>query len=403
VSLTDDADTTPARARTVLRGLVGPVYLPTIAGTFGLAMLVPVLPLYLSEIGFSLRMTSSVLAGVGLGAAIGGLPAGEIVARFTERRVMVGSLIISAIATALVGITEVAFALIGLRLATGAANIALRLSRQTYVTRRVDTAIRGRAMSLIGGSFRFALLIGPLVGGALVDWLGFTTTFAIAGAITLVGIVPVLRNHESGALTASAGGAAPIGVLATVRRHHRALFRGGMVPLLVMTVREGRFVVLPLIGNELGLGATEIGALVAVSTTADLALFPVSGWIMDRFGRLRSMVPAFGLIASGLVVVGLASTTTGVVIGGGIIGIGNGLSAGSMLTLGSDLAPADAPGPFLAGLAVMQDGGRVLGPVIVGIVGSQLDLGAAAIVLAMIAVAAIGWLVAAVGETGVRS
>ena len=55
------------------------------------------------------------------------------------------------------------------------------------------------------------------------------------------------------------------------------------------------------------------------------------------------------------------------------MGIGNGLGAGTMLTLGSDLAPADAAGPFLAGMALMQGGGRILGALLVGIVGDLVE------------------------------
>jgi MFS family permease len=172
--------------------------------------------------------------------------------------------------------------------------------------------------------------------------------------------------------------------------------------MLVMTAREGRYVVLPLIGDDLGLGVTAVGAVVTVGTAADLLLFPVAGWVMDRFGRLAAMVPAFGLVAVGLVLLGLAGSTAAVVIAGAIIGIGNGLSAGTMLTLGSDLAPQDATGEFLAGMAVLQDLGRIAGPLLVGVVGTAVGLGAASIALAIVLGIAIVWLVAVIGETGNR-
>jgi ABC-type phosphate transport system permease subunit len=42
------------------------VYSPSVAGTFGLALLVPVLPLYLDEIGRSLGLASVVLTLAGM-------------------------------------------------------------------------------------------------------------------------------------------------------------------------------------------------------------------------------------------------------------------------------------------------------------------------------------------------
>ena len=386
------------RARDILRRLVLPVYLPVVANTLALGMLVPVLPLYLSEEGLSLGQTSVVLAGIGIGAAAGALPAGSLLARYDERTVVVWALLLTAASTAAVGLTTSAVALLALRITTGAANGAMRLSRQTYVTRRVEDGMRGRAMSLIGGSFRIGLLIGPLLGGVLVDAFGFATCFASAGVLSLIGLPPTLRAADpplrEAAIARTTGG-----LIEGVRRHWRLLLVAGVVPMLMMTVREGRFVVVPLIGDELGLSPTEIGAVVTVSTGADALLFPVAGWLMDRFGRLYAIVPSVALIATGLVLVGLAESAAMVVAGGAVIGIGNGMSAGTMLTLGSDLAPADAPGPFLAGIGAIQDGGRILGPLIVGAVAAVGDLGAAALALAGICGAIVAWLVIVIGET----
>ena len=386
------------RARDILRRLVLPVYLPVVANTLALGMLVPVLPLYLSEEGLSLGQTSVVLAGIGIGAAAGALPAGSLLARFDERTVVVWALLLTAASTAAVGLTTSVVALLALRITTGAANGAMRLSRQTYVTRRVEDGMRGRAMSLIGGSFRIGLLVGPLLGGVLVDAFGFATCFAAAGVLRLIGLPPTLRASDpplrDAAIARTTGG-----LIEGVRRHWRLLLVAGVVPMLMMTVREGRFVVVPLIGDELGLSPTEIGAVVTVSTGADALLFPVAGWLMDRFGRLYAIVPSVALIATGLVLVGLAESAGMVVAGGAVIGIGNGMSAGTMLTLGSDLAPSDAPGPFLAGIGAIQDGGRILGPLIVGAVAAVGDLGAAALALAGICGAIVAWLVLVIGET----
>ena len=169
--------------------------------------------------------------------------------------------------------------------------------------------------------------------------------------------------------------------------------------MLTMAVREGRYVVVPLIGDELGLSVAEVGALVAIGTLADLVLFPVAGFVMDRFGRLAAMMPSFSLIAIGLIVLGWAESTTAAIVAGVIMGVGNGLSSGSMLTLGSDLAPRDEPAPFLAAIAVIQDVGKIIGPLVVGFVGASAGLGASAAVLAVLMATVIIWLLTVVGET----
>ncbi len=400
-----DADSgTSDSARDVLRRLALPVYLPITASTLGVGVLVPVLPLYLTESGLSIAFTSLILAAVGAGAFVGGLPAGAVIARVGSQRILDWSLVVLALSTMLLGATTFAVALVALRMAAGAANVSIRISRQTYITRRVATRLRGRSMALIGGAFRLSMFLGPLLGGVLADTIGFAWTFLVAGLFSGAGLVPALlsRRDPLPALDGRERPSRPAPLLASLRRHLRLLMTAGVVPLLVMTAREGRYVVLPLIGNELGLSAAAVGAVVAIGTAADLLLFPVAGWIMDRWGRLAAMVPAFSLIAVGLVMLGFAGSTSAVIVAGVVMGIGNGMSAGTMLTLGSDLAPPDATSQFLAGIAVMQDVGRITGPLVVGLVGAWLDLGAASVALACVLGLALLWLLTVIGETSRR-
>jgi MFS family permease len=170
-------------------------------------------------------------------------------------------------------------------------------------------------------------------------------------------------------------------------------------PVLIMVGRRGRIVVLPLIAAELGLGPVAVGLMVSISTGADLMLFPLSGWLMDRYGRLRAIVPAFGLMAGGLLLLGAADDAAAVAVAGALVGLGNGLSAGTMLTLGSDLAPEEGTGPFLAGFATLQDWGQVLGPLLVGWVAGLAGLGAAAAVLGLVMLGGVALIVITIGET----
>ncbi len=82
------------------------------------------------------------------------------------------------------------------------------------------------------------------------------------------------------------------------------------------------------------------------------------------------------------------------------MGVGNGLSAGTMLTLGSDLAPADAPGQFLAAMAAMQDSGKIIGPLLVGWMADTVGLGASAAALGVAMIVGLAWIVVLIGETG---
>ena len=123
--------------------------------------------------------------------------------------------------------------------------------------------------------------------------------------------------------------------------------------MLIQAGREGRYVIIPLVADRLGLSVAEIGGLLAVGTVIDFVVFPISGVIMDRFGRLYSIVPAFTVMAIGLVMLGLADDATDVAIASVLIGAGNGVTSGAVLTLGADLAPEGEEGPYLAGFTLV--------------------------------------------------
>jgi MFS family permease len=363
-------------------------------------MLIPVLPLYLTDSGLSLRMTAVVLASAGLGASTGGLPAGALIAKLGERRAMLATLTLLAVSSAAVGITTAAIALMVFRVAAGASLVGMRLSQQTFVARRVGTDRRGRSMALIGGSARIAFFVGPLLGGVLADTVGFASTFLISGVLTAIGLVPVLLAGSNPIpIVGTASDTRQRGIATVVRVHWKLLLIAGIAPLLVTMVREGRFVVMPLISDGLGLSPTAIGVVVAVSTGADLVLFPFAGIAMDRFGRIATILPAFTCVGLGHIMLGVADTTATVVVAGVVIGVGSGLSSGSMLTIGGDIAPADSTGAFLAGMATVQEVGTFLGPLTVGLVGASAGLGASSIALAIVLGAAMLWLVFVVGET----
>lgn len=383
----------------VLRRLVLPVYLPMTAEALGIGMLIPVLPLYLREEGLSFSVVSVILAAAGLGSMIGGLPAGSFLARLDDRAVLIASLIAMAISTALLGLTEAVAALVVFRVIFGVGTIGLRLSRQTYVSNAVHSTERGMAMSFIGGSFRLALLVGPVFGGYLVDQIGFTATFVFCGAVNGIGLLGAAPSNRASGDGRDLSKPPQVGLWAALWFHRALLFRGGLVPALVVAVRNGRYVVIALIAVELGVSPSATGALVAVGTAADLMLFPLSGYLMDRYGRLYAILPSLSLIAAGLLVLSAASSALMVGVAGLVMGIGNGVGAGSMLTLATDLAPPEAKGQVLAGLAVFQDFGTFLGPLIVGITADAIGLEMSAVVLAVMTVVAIAWLLGMVGET----
>ena len=384
--------------RPALRRLLVPLYLPWGMATLGAGIVLPVLPLHLEEVGLSLGSVGTVLAASGIGSALGGVPASSVAERRGTDRLLLVSLVLLAGTTAVLGLTSMVVALVAMRIGYGFAFAGLSQSRQLVVARQVAVGLRGRVNSFVGGMHRLTYVVGPILGGRVYETWGADATFVLSGVLTGVGLLAlVLPGGRDDHPVAAVG--AQVRIASSLWRHRRRLVVASLGPLLVASAREGRHVVVPLIGDELELDAAAIGLLVAVGTAADFVLFPIAGWLMDRFGRLASMVPAFSLMAFGLALLGFADTVTQAVVAGVIMGFGNGLSAGTMLTLSTDLAPVDQPGPFIAGFHTLSGAGTFVGPFAVGWVADAHGLGTAALVLAVTLMSCRSKIALVIGET----
>ena len=378
---------------------VWPIYGPWMSASLGMSLLLVALPIILVGDGHGYAVASIVAGAGGAGAATGALPVGWATDRWGPARVGAGSLV-AMVCSAAVMTASGTVVVLGLgHFVFGAGALGVMLSRQADLTRRIPLLLRGRAMSLMGGTMRFSVLLGTIVGGALVDVAGARWTFAAAGLGAAIGIPAVLP----GALKPERE-VAPIGtggpdLLEVVRANRRRLLHAGLFGMAAMTTREGRMVLLPLVGVALDLRPATIGILVAAGYSADLILFPLSGYVMDRLGRLAAIVPAYALLALGLLSLLVVDSATGVLLSGLVMGLGNGLSAGSLFTLSSDLAPEEGTASFLSAVALLTDGGRVLGPLVVAVVASLGSLDGAAVGLALVMTLGLLWLVAVVGET----
>ena len=159
------------------------------------------------------------------------------------------------------------------------------------------------------------------------------------------------------------------GVFRTMWRFRRVLSRLGLAAASLSAVRSARQVVLPLWGLSIGLDAQTIALVVGISGAIDFALFYASGQVMDRFGRLWAALPAMLLMGAGFLALAfthdLTSAAMWFAMFSAVLGVGNGLSSGILLTLGADVAPKGDPAPFLGSWRTLTDAGGAISPLLV--------------------------------------
>jgi MFS family permease len=416
-------DSTP---RFSWRGIILPVYLPTLVFSLGEGAMIPIVPLVATERGASLALAGLIAAMLMVGELAGDLPAGWLVARIGERNAMIGAAMLAVIGVliAIVSPTLPALA-IGVFL-LGIATAVFGLARHAFLASYVPVRTRARALSTLGGVFRAGWAVGPFVAAAIIAatgssesvfWVLVGACFAVVGVLVLLpdpervfGAARLARaasaasagsataTDVSGApLTAGAAAAAAESspsVFRAIRENRGVLARIGTGVGLLAAVRVSRTVVLPLWSVSIGMPAEQAALVIGISGTIDFALFYASGQIMDRFGRLWSAIPGLLGMAVGHIALAfthdLPSNAVWFTVIAVWLGLANGVTSGIIMTLGADLAPKQNPAPFLGAFRMIGDTGGAGAPLMIAAVTSI-----ASIMVANVAVGVLGLIGAA--------
>ena len=371
--------------------MIAAVYLPALLLAFSNGLLIPTLPLFASGLHASLGVVGVVLAAESLGTLVGDVPAGALLGRFGDKPVMLFGLgLVVAAVLALVAARTVA-AVIALRLLSGFGLALWNLSRHAFLAQATKSGGRGQAISTFGGVGRAGALLGPAVGGLVASLLGLRAPFVVYAVVALVALAVVARfvprseapPRDAPALSGGLGG------FRAVRDFAGILSTAGLAQLMAQMVRAGRKVLVPLFGSQvLGLDVGAVGVILSGSAFAEMVLVYPAGWLMDRRGRKHAIVPSFLVQAAALALVPATQGFSGLLAVALMMGLGNGLSSGTMMTLGADLAPPQALGEFLGVWRMVGDAGSTGGPLLVGAVADILDLGVAAVAVAAVGLAA---------------
>lgn len=386
---------------TALSRVILALYIPAGLLAFCKGLLVPTLPVFAASFDVSIAMIGLVLAAEAVGMLLADAPSGYLVSRMQPKVAMlvgVGIVGLGTLATALAPTLWLAMLALAL---SGAGGSLWNLSRHAYLTNATRSDNRGRTMGLFGGVGRLGGFIGPAVGGATALAWGIAAPFYLYAAIVLVVLIVLAimlpKEERPGAASVDRGSGH---TRTALKKSAKTLINVGSAQLLVQMLRAGRKVLVPLYGTQvLGLDVASVGLIVSVASLLDFSLFYPAGVIMDRFGRKAAIIPSFILQGLAMALMPLTGGFTGLMLVAGLGGLGNGLSTGTMMTLGSDLAPREALAEFLAMWRLIGDIGFVGGPLLVGFVAQAAGLGVSGVALGILGGGAATWFAYGVPET----
>lgn len=371
--------------------LVIGVYVPTALLAFGQGLLLATLPLFADDFGVSYELVSLAVSAAAIGTLTMDLPAGALLHRLGLRPAMIIGCGLVVVCTLALVVVEQFPHLIALRLGAGIGTALWGLSRHAYITEAIPIAQRGKAISTFGGINRIGVFGGPLLGGIVATAFGLRASFAVSAALATAALVIAILLIRP---------VAPTEAELTIRHRWRRVGQtlktawrdfvaASVAQTFAQMIRQGRHLIIPLYARDvIGLDVAQIGFIMSLSAIVDVSMFMPAGFLMDRFGRKVASVPSFAVMGAGVALIPFAGDFGSLLVAAIVIGLGNGLGSGAMMTLGADMAPPGATGEFLGIWRLIGDSGGAAGPLLVGVVASAFGLIGGTYVLAGVGLAA---------------
>jgi MFS family permease len=382
--------TTPFTLRRIAVSAFGPSLLFGI----GEGAILPVVPLSARDLGASVPMAALIVTLIGIGSLISNIPASLITMHRGERWAIVAAAVWSAIAMALCAWTNhLGLFALGCFM-VGMSQAVFSLARQSYLTEAVPVEYRARAMSTLGGAMRVGLFIGPFAAAAAIHRYGLIGAYGVGIAALVVAAVvgariPDLEANavEAGAATAATAPPAP-SLRAIVRDHRHLFITLGIGVMLVSAVRATRQAVIPLWADHLALAPSVAALIYGLAGGVEMLVFYPAGKVMDQKGRRWVAVPSMVLMGLPLMLMPFTQGAATLLIAAAVIGFGNGIGSGMVMTLGADHSPRLGRVHFLGVWRLMSDIGSSCGPALLSFLAATLSLGAGIAATGLIAFAA---------------
>ncbi len=380
------------RLNRTVRAIV-PLYGSAMISGLGFAMVLPAIPVFVTEFDVSVGAAAQVITAFALGRFVGTPLSGFMVDRFGSRRTMVAGPAVAGAAAVGAAVVPAFAVVLAAMFVAGAGDVIWAIGGEIAGIDLVRLEQRGRLMSGFHGIHAVGMTAGPLVGGVLTERVGYQAIFVVFAAVALVAVLLGSIAHEAYRSPAEAAPRrrpplrsmlsparrveALVGLFKQIERSLRATY----AVLVFATFSSFVFrmtlqAMLPLYaGSELGFSPAQIGVLFSLSGVVVFSMILPAGFIIDKVGRKWATVPSTGLPALAFVLLPFADTFGQLAVLVSLMGVANGLSLGSLATSTYDVLPAAARGRLQAARRTIAEVGGVGAPLVGGILANAFNPG----------------------------
>jgi len=245
------------------------------------------------------------------------------------------------------------------RILHGMARAAMFTSLFTYGADVVPEARRTQGLALFGVSALLPIALGGLVGDVILTKWGFDQLFVAAAGFGLAAVLIAIALPERAPSTQD-------------EPSRRGFFGAISLPSLrpiwwivgmFSFVLTAYFTFLRTFIDETGIGT--VGMFFATYGGTAILLRIFFGWLPERVGQKRVLIPALMVLAAGFFVLANATTTIDVAAAGVLNGVGHGFAFPILFSFTVTRAPVADRGSSIAFFTALFDiGTLVAGPIL---------------------------------------
>jgi MFS family permease len=336
-----------------------------------------VFPLHFRSLGFSVSYAGFLVGLASAGGAVVSLLCGWAIERADRRRALLAGTVLVAAAYLLYTVTFSRGGLTGLRLAHGLVMPLMSVPAMVLIS-DVGGARRGRVAGMVNQWGAYGLIAGPVAGGALLEFAGAGSVFALSAAALVLGAlivffavparVPGRAPDRAGApATAGAAGASAAPTGRALARNPRVLLLVG-VNLLDFVAFQAWAFLLAVTLQARGAPESVIGTMMTVNCLAYAVVQGVCGRLADA-GRGMHAV-AVGTFACGVAAILIPVAPLPFALGAVMLFLGAGSGPTFTGVYAGLSAEAGKAMPRAMGMLQASTGlGSALGPLLAGALG----------------------------------
>lgn len=328
--------------------------------TMGQMMMNVLIPLYVYDIGAPAQIVGMTVGAFAISAILVRPFIGPAFDAFNKKVILIISLLVIAVSTFLYSVATTVTAIFVIRLLHGAGLATSAALAQAMAADALPMQKMNSGISIFGLALAISQAIGPLVGLALLDFVGFQRAFRISALVIIGGLILACVIKEPGN---------------HARKPYqfkldRMFSKGAVTPALLIALLSMPFscinAFIVIYGNLLGIEG--MGAYFAVYAGCLLATRPLFGSLSDKHGVQRIIPIGLCFFVASILVLTFASSLPVFLLAAVIGACGYGAVIPLLQSLGFLCSPYDARGAASNTTFLGLDAGNLMGPTIGGMI-----------------------------------